>query len=185
MDECATRIKNDDEFYLGASGYVRVRAAHSIIFYSYDGQVEMAEYYDHNLLIGGYGIERAGVFTLYYTDQKKSRVEQKFGLRVPRPSVIVDDDFDFHKLYADSAEEWPGQIEVDFTIAGATAYTQYDHVCDAGWWRGGKVVRSREKIAWRLCGCEVICLRGCDCYCADYLSLPQPIAEELAEYLLL
>ncbi len=175
-----------DEYYLTSSGYARVRAGHSIVFYSYDGQVEMAEYYTDNALIGGYGIERAGVFTFYFTAQKKQRADTRgFGLRVPRPSVIREDDFDFHHLYNMSAGEWPGEIEVDFTIAGVTAYTHYDCIHDAGWWRGGRVVRTREKLAWRLCGCEVICLRGCDCYCADYLPLPQPIAEELAEYLLL
>jgi len=175
-------------FYLTSSGYVSVDEhignCASIIFYSYDGRIDLAEYYINNMLIGGYGIERARMFTMYF-GSRNTRKRSQFGLRVPKPDTIVNWTFDFFTLYNNSSREWSGEIEIDFTQTEITAYTRTEIIHDAGVWSDDIIVRRREKIAWGLCGCEIIQMRGCDCNNVNMLHLPQPLAEEIYPHVLL
>lgn len=180
-------------FYLTSSGYVSVdehsdnknHTRATIIFYSYDGRVDLAEYYIDGILAGGYGIERAQTFTIYFGPKHTQAALRRFGLRVPKPDTITNWVFDFFTLYDNSASEWPGEIEIDFTQTEVTAYTPLEIVHGAGDWIGGVIVRRREKLAWGLCGCEILHMRGCECYSAGLLPLPQPIAEEIYPHILL
>jgi len=173
------------QYYITGGGYISISGNDqkcAIVFYSSDGAIRQAEYYRDGL-IGGYCIENARAFTFYF-GARRSMPERSFGLRIPKPDSITNWELNFFDMYDKTAPEWPNDIEIDVTQTTVTAYAA-EIIPDAGEWRDGAIMRRRDKLAWGLCGCKIINMRGCACNTASLLPLPQPIAEEIAQHILL
>lgn len=174
------------EYYLTRGGGIacvwQSGAKWSITHYNINGSIEWAEYYLGGI-IGGYGIERAETFTMYF-GKKPIYTIQKYGIRIPKPDVIIEWQFDFFKLYEKSAPHWPFEMHIDFDKNSIIAYIAGIEIYGAGYWNNDILCRRYEKLARGLCNCIIVNQNWCGCCRAADLPVPLPIAEEIAPELL-